>query len=80
MKLFHVVGPKISVPSCPVQPQADFNPATPAPTYRKPDAACTRPAGYYIPFFLKKPGPKSDEWTISAHEMSPGHHLQVRLI
>ncbi|XP_031561165.1 uncharacterized protein LOC116297142 [Actinia tenebrosa] len=78
MKLFHVVGPKISVPSCPVEPKADFNPASPAPTYRKTNTACTNPAGYYIPFFLKKPGPKSDEGTISAHEVSPGHHLQVQ--
>ncbi|KAK3740555.1 hypothetical protein QZH41_014957, partial [Actinostola sp. cb2023] len=77
LKLFHFVGPKASVPSCPVEVRAHFNPATAAAVYGDADVNCSTTAKYYIPFFLQNVGPKSDEWTVSAHEMIPGHHLQV---
>ncbi|XP_032229067.1 uncharacterized protein LOC5504853 [Nematostella vectensis] len=79
MDLFHMVGSKTSVPSCPFRPEPDFNPLTATPKYHETDPECSKPATYGIPFFVQKPGPKWQEWTTTSHEVSPGHHLQVQV-
>ena len=79
INLFHFTGTYRSTPSCPVELVPDFNPSSAAPTFRESDAECSSPSVYTIPFFLQRPGPKNEEWTINAHEATPGHYTQVGL-
>lgn len=76
--MFYFTGKYKTTPSCPVELQPDFNPASGAQSYMYSDAACQETATYFIPFFLEKPGPKNEEWSVNAHEVIPGHHLQVK--
>lgn len=75
--LFHFTGPYQSTPACPVQLVPNFNPSSAAPTFQESDPLCSTSSVYSIPFFLQRPGPKNEEWTINAHEASPGHYTQV---
>ena len=77
INLFHFTGPYQSTPNCPVELVPNFNPSSAAPTFQESDPQCSRPSVYSIPFFLQRPGPKNEEWTINAHEASPGHYTQV---
>lgn len=77
INLFHFTGPYQSTPNCPVELVPNFNPSSAAPTFQESDPQCSRPSIYSIPFFLQRPGPKNEEWTINAHEASPGHYTQV---
>lgn len=77
--LFHFTGPYQSTPNCPVELVPNFNPSTAAPTFTESDSECSRPSVYSIPFFLQRPGPRNEEWTINAHEARPGHYTQVSL-
>ncbi|KAL9963384.1 hypothetical protein ACROYT_G026894 [Oculina patagonica] len=74
--LFHFTGPYQSTPNCPVELLPDFNPSSAAPTFRESDSKCSFPSVYSIPFFLQRFGPKNEEWTINAHEATPGHYTQ----
>ncbi|XP_032229071.1 uncharacterized protein LOC5504845 [Nematostella vectensis] len=75
---FHFSGRKHSTPNCPVKLDVDFNPSVAAQGYTPSDEICSHAAVYTIPFFLKKAGPRFEEWTVSAHETRPGHHLQAQ--
>lgn len=77
INLFHFTGPYQSTPNCPVELVPNFNPSSAAPTFQESNPQCSRPSIYSIPFFLQRPGPKNEEWTINAHEASPGHYTQV---
>jgi len=79
INLFHFTGPYQSTPNCPVELLPNFNPSSAAPAFQESDPQCSRPSIYSIPFFLQRPGPKNEEWTINAHEASPGHYTQVGL-
>ena len=71
-------NPKRTSPKCGIELKANFNPSSAAQSYRVSDKDCTKPAKYYLPFFLDKPGPIYKEWTTNAHEARPGHHYAVR--
>ena len=79
--LFHndAGNPKRTSPSCGVQLKPDFNPSSAAASYVNSDKSCSKPATYFLPFFMNKPGPFYEEWTTNAHEARPGHHYQVSL-
>jgi uncharacterized protein (DUF885 family) len=79
ISLFHFAGKKHTTPNCPVRLVPDFNPSIASQGYTPSDHLCSHAAEYAIPFFLKKPGPKYEEWTVCAHETRPGHHLQVSM-
>ncbi|XP_048577613.1 uncharacterized protein LOC5510429 isoform X2 [Nematostella vectensis] len=74
--MFHFTGKKRTTPSCPVRLEPDFIPVSGAQSYMRSDGTCQSPATYFIPFFLDRPGPKYEEWSINAHEARPGHHTQ----
>lgn len=40
-------------------------------------ASCQTPSLHMLPFFIDNFGPKYTEWTTTAHEQLPGHHLEV---
>ena len=75
--MFYFTGAYQSTPSCPVQLVPNFNPSSAAPTFQESDLTCSKPSQYTIPFFLQRPGPRNEEWTINAHETRPGHYTQV---
>ncbi|KAK3740549.1 hypothetical protein QZH41_004318 [Actinostola sp. cb2023] len=77
INLFHFAGAKHTTPNCPVGLSPIFNPSTAAQGYTETNDMCSYAATYDIPFFLKKLGPKYEEWSVCAHETRPGHHLQV---
>lgn len=75
--MFHFTGSYQSTPNCPVELIPNFNPSSAAPTFQESDSVCSKPPVYTIPFFMQRPGPKNEEWTINAHEARPGHYTQV---
>ena len=75
--MFHFTGSYQSTPNCPVELVPNFNPSSAAPTFQESDSICSKPPVYTIPFFMQRPGPKNEEWTINAHEARPGHYTQV---
>ncbi|KAL9986413.1 hypothetical protein ACROYT_G000558 [Oculina patagonica] len=78
VQMFHFTGRKHTTPNCPVDMAPDFNPSSGTQSYRPSTSNCSRRAYYNIPFFLERPGPKYNEWTVNAHEARPGHHTQVQ--
>ena len=77
VNMFHFTGRKHTTPNCPVDMAPDFNPSSGTQSYRPSTSDCTRSSYYNIPFFLDRPGPKYEEWSVNAHEARPGHHTQV---
>ena len=75
--MFHFTGKYQSTPNCPVQLIANFNPGTGSQSFQSSDKACSRPAHYRLPFYLKDMGPKYNAISVGAHEARPGHHTQV---
>ena len=75
--MFYFTGAYQSTPNCPVLLVPNFNPSSAAPTFQESDSICSKPPVYTIPFFLQRPGPRNEEWTINAHEARPGHYTQV---
>ena len=75
--MFHFSGPKYTTPNCPVDMAPNFNPSSGAQSYSRSTKYCTRNSQYRIPFFLDRPGPLYEEWSVNAHEARPGHHTQV---
>ncbi|XP_020631918.1 uncharacterized protein LOC110068847 [Orbicella faveolata] len=78
VNMFHFSGPKYTTPNCPVDMAPNFNPSSGAQSYRRSTKDCSRNSYYNIPFFLERPGPKYEEWSVNAHEARPGHHTQVQ--
>ncbi|KAK3747768.1 hypothetical protein QZH41_008800 [Actinostola sp. cb2023] len=76
VSMFYYTGNKRTTPSCPASLQPDFNPENGAQSYMRSDAECSYSAAYNIPFFKERPGPRYEEWSVNAHEVMPGHHLQ----
>ncbi|KXJ27498.1 uncharacterized protein LOC110235879 [Exaiptasia diaphana] len=74
--MFYFTGSKRTTPSCPATLEPDFTPESAAQSYSRSDATCSHSASYYIPFFMDRPGPRFEEWSVNAHEVMPGHHLQ----
>ena len=79
-KMFYQTGEKATTPSCPIGLKASFNPSMVSHFYIQSNQKCSAPAFYYIPFFLKKPGPKYGIYSIVGHETRPGHHTQVKIV
>ena len=75
--MFYFSGSKYTTPNCPVDMAPNFNPSSGAQSYLRSTKDCIRNSRYRIPFFLDRPGPLYEEWTVNAHEARPGHHTQV---
>ena len=72
--LFYSTGRKRTLPNCSVEVIPDFNPSVSYHHY----APCTiAKAIHYLPFFIDNYGPRYAEWTTTAHETIPGHHVEV---
>ena len=39
-------------------------------------STCKGPGKYKVPFFVDRMGPRFMEFTVNAHEASPGHHIE----
>ena len=76
--LFHHVGKKNTMPNCPIQVIANFNPSAGVQVFFEPEGTCRRPAYYALPLFLNNYGPKFTQWIMIAHETWPGHHTQLQ--
>jgi uncharacterized protein (DUF885 family) len=77
VNMFYFTGYKHTAPNCPVAMNPNLNPSSGAQSYQRSTSDCSRPSFYNIPFFLDRPGPKYEEWSVNAHEARPGHHTQV---
>lgn len=75
---FYHTGHKISIPNCPLEINANFNPHVAAQSFKRSNAGCSWPASVNVPFFLDNFGPKFSDWTTVAHEGWPGHHTQIQ--
>jgi len=75
--LFYETGAKKTVPACPVDCVAWFQPYASFHSYNPGDKDCEPKATQELPFFVDKFGPKWTEFTTTAHEQLPGHHLEV---
>ena len=75
--LFHMGGPRITTPVCPVKMVAKFNPSSGSQSYSGGGQDCDEASEYQLPFFLKLPGPKFNAFSVAGHETRPGHHTQV---
>ena len=75
--MFYVTGKKATVPNCPLEMTAKFNPSSGSQSYKGSGKKCSKPGQYFLPFFLKRPGPKYGVLSVAGHEGRPGHHTQV---
>lgn len=76
--LFYNKGPKKTRPSCSIDVQMSLDPSEGVQSYQASESWCPSPAHYNIPFFVDRMGPTYAERAVSAHEASPGHHLQLQ--
>ncbi|XP_067024148.1 uncharacterized protein [Acropora muricata] len=76
--LFHTEGDKRTIPSCPVDVVPFYHPYSSFHSYYPGSKDCKIKATQELPFFLDKFGPKWTEYTTTAHEQWPGHHLEVQ--
>ena len=76
--VFYFTGSKVTAPNCPIEMLPHYNPSNGAQFFRRSDAACSSPAYFGLPFFLKDFGPIFQEWSVTGHESRPGHHTQVQ--
>ena len=76
--VFYFTGSKVTAPNCPIEMLPHYNPSNGAQFFRSSDAACSSPAYFGLPFFLKDFGPIFQEWSVTGHESRPGHHTQVQ--
>ena len=53
-----------------------FNPLVSVQGYSQSTSTCKGPGKYKVPFFVDRMGPRFMEFTVNAHEASPGHHTQ----
>lgn len=75
--LFYRSGPKNTVPACPMDVVAWFHPHARFHAYAPGSKDCKVKATQGLPFFADNYGPKWTEFTTTAHEQLPGHHLEV---
>ena len=75
--LFYETGAKKTVPICPMDCVAWFHPYVSFHSYNPGDKSCKIKATQELPFFVDNFGPKWTEFTTTAHEQLPGHHLEV---
>lgn len=75
--LFYRSGPKNTVPVCPVDVISWFHPHVRFHGYVPGSKDCKVKATQGLPFFADNFGPKWTEFTTTAHEQLPGHHLEV---
>ena len=75
--LFYRSGPKNTVPVCPVDVISWFHPHVRFHGYAPGSKDCKVNATQGLPFFADNFGPKWTEFTTTAHEQLPGHHLEV---
>jgi len=78
VNFFYLSGKNASTPNCPLKMQAKFNPSSGSQSFSSSGYACTKPARYQLPFFLKRPGPRYNAYSVAGHEARPGHHTQVQ--
>ncbi|KAM7443428.1 hypothetical protein ABFA07_007884 [Porites harrisoni] len=76
--VFYFTGSKVTAPNCPIEMLPHYNPSNGAQFFKSSDAACSSPAYFGLPFFLKDFGPIFQEWSVTGHESRPGHHTQVQ--
>ena len=75
--LFYRSGPKKTVPDCTVEVSAWFEPYASYHAYGPGSEDCIYKGRQVLPFFMDRFGPKWTEFTTTAHEQLPGHHLEV---
>ena len=75
-RLVYYTGNKTTAPSCPASVAIRFNPLVSVQGYSGSTSSCQEPSRIKVPFFVDRMGPRFFEYTVSAHEASPGHHLQ----
>ena len=75
--MFYMTGDKATTPSCPLKMVAKFNPSSGSQSYSSTGKKCLSACRYKLPFFLKRPGPKYNLYSVAGHEGRPGHHTQV---
>ena len=76
--MFYFTGPKATAANCPIQMLPHYNPSNGAMFFRPSRGNCTTPSHFGLPFFLKRYGPKFQEWSVIGHESRPGHHTQMQ--
>ena len=76
--MFYFIGPKATAANCPIQMLPHYNPSNGAMFFRPSRGNCTTPSYFGLPFFLKRYGPKFQEWSVTGHESRPGHHTQMQ--
>ena len=75
--LFYRSSPKNTVPVRPVDVISWFHPHVRFHGYVPGSKDCKVKATQGLPFFADNFGPKWTEFTTTAHEQLPGHHLEV---
>ena len=78
--MFYFTGPKATTPNCPLKMVAKFNPSSGSQSFSGGGSTCARAAHYQLPFFLERPGPIYNAFSVAGHEGRPGHHTQVSKI
>lgn len=68
----------MTLPTCPIEIYPHFNPSQGTMFFEESDETCSTPTKFKLPFFLKRYGPKFQEWSVVAHETRPGHHSQAQ--
>lgn len=79
-KLFYPSGPQQTIPECPIMVAPWYHSEAVFHSYTESkDISCAaNPSLQLLPFFVDNYGPRYTEWTTTAHEQLPGHHLEVR--
>ena len=77
-RLFYDSGQKKTLPDCGIQVVPWYHSEAVFQSYSESKGInCTAPSLQMLPFFVDNFGPIYTEWTTSAHEQLPGHHLEV---
>ena len=80
-KLFYGSGPKKTIPDCTIKVVPWYHSEAVFHQYSESkSASCGTPSLQMLPFFIDNFGPNYTEWTTTAHEQLPGHHLEVRWV
>lgn len=74
--LFYDAPPNKTTASCGISVRGEYNPTVCFHGYVE-KLGCKVSAYQTLPFFMDNFGPKYTEYTTTAHEQSPGHHLEV---
>ena len=80
-RLFYDSGQKKTLPDCGIQVVPWYHSEAVFQSYRESKGVnCKAPSLQMLPFFVDNFGPTYTEWTTSAHEQLPGHHLEVIIL